>query len=56
MKLISINKQQYRQQLNKLLIGLVSCLTLLSLGFGAILIAFLGKRPSREVSLQVIFT
>ncbi|ARD23581.1 DUF3087 domain-containing protein [Shewanella japonica] len=45
MKLISINKQQYRQQLNRLLIGLVSCLTLLSLGFGAILIAFFGQTP-----------
>ncbi|WP_153916667.1 DUF3087 family protein [Shewanella sp. TC10] len=43
MKLIAINKQLYRKQLNQLLIALVSCLALLSLGFGALLIAFFGK-------------
>ncbi|MCE9687647.1 DUF3087 domain-containing protein [Shewanella sp. AS16] len=45
MKLISIDKQLYRKRTNRLLLGLVASLSLLSLSFGAALIAAFGAAP-----------
>ncbi len=43
MQFITIDKPQYRKRLNVLLIALVASLTILSLGFGALLIELFGN-------------
>ncbi|MDO6639717.1 MULTISPECIES: DUF3087 domain-containing protein [unclassified Shewanella] len=44
MQLMKVDKALYRQRLNVVLVSLVASLTLLSLGFGTVLIEFFGNK------------
>ncbi|MBW3698283.1 DUF3087 domain-containing protein [Vibrio sp. T187] len=46
MKLLSIEKSEYRKKINTVIVGFVASLAVLAVGFGAILISIFGAEPN----------